>query len=226
MKNRFSVKHSFIFMRYKVILPYNFVLNDTRILMKRGIVMFPKIQFICTMCSFLLISNSVFSQNSSNATVDLLTTTGSDRKFSEGAVDSASLDLILKSGINAPSARNHQPWRFSVLKETQKTKKLISNIKKGNVIIIVSGTEDASKECSVDFDCALATENMFIAAKSLGLAARIYTGPIPKVKKDKDSYKVPDGYRPVAILRIGNSADDTDATTSASTKKSFSEIVN
>jgi len=178
------------------------------------------------MCTFLLISNSVFSQNSSNATVDLLTTTGSNKKFSERAIDSTGLDLILKSGINAPSARNRQPWRFSVLKETEKTKKLISGIKKGNVIIIVSGTEDAAKECSVDFDCALATENMFIAAKSLGLAARIYTGPIPKVKKDKNLYKIPDGYCPVAILRIGNSDDDTDAITSASSKKSFSEIVN
>lgn len=183
-----------------------------------------KTKFICVIVSLLMVSGTVFSKNFSEETVELLTSVGSDRsEFSDGAVDSASLDKILKCGINAPSGRNRQPWHFSVIKDTETIEKLVSGANKGNVLIIVSG--DSKSSINLDFDCALATENMFIAAKSLNLAARIYTGPISKVKADNPAFKIPKSFQPISILRIGKLADGNDATTAASSKKSFSKIV-
>ena len=80
---------------------------------------------------------------------------------------------------------------------------------------------------NVDFDCALATENMFIATLSLGLGARIYTGPVGRINADmRETLQVPEGYRVVSALRIGNLTDDADAVTQATSRKEMKEVVN
>lgn len=56
-----------------------------------------------------------------------------------------------------------------MVKNESLMKEIISNIEPGNVIIIVSGKESATGT-TPDFDCGLTTQNMFIAATSMGLA--------------------------------------------------------
>ncbi len=78
-----------------------------------------------------------------------------------------------------------------------------------------------------DFDCALATENMFIAAVGLGFGAHIYTGPVQNINSNmKEKLEIPEGYRVISILQIGHIDKNVDATSSASTRKSLEEIVN
>lgn len=190
--------------------------------------MFQKTAFTSTLFLFLF-HLSLFSQttsNNSNAYIaDFINSLSSDKVFSTKPVEGKQIDLILKCGIKAPSARNLQPWRFSVIKDLQKMNKIIPNIQEGNVLIIISGQENSVH--NIEFDCALATENMFVAAKALDLGARIYTGPVAKVNANlKGLLMVPAGYRVVSILRIGNIEKKVDAETSATSRKSFSEIVN
>jgi nitroreductase len=162
-----------------------------------------------------------------NKVIDLILSSYSTRTFSEVPVTDNQIEQILKCGIKAPSARNSQLWKFTVVKDVTKVKDVVRNISSGNVVILVSGLESESEGINVDFDCALATENMYLAAQSLGLGARIYTGPVNRINTEmKKILEIPEGYRVVAALRIGNLETGVDATSSASTRKEMKEVVN
>jgi len=165
-------------------------------------------------------------QTGGNAVVDAILNGYSPRTFNSVAVTDQQLDLVLKCGIKAPSARNMQPWRFTVIRDEATMKKLVGNIQPGNVLIVISGTEASPSGWSVDFDCALATHSMFVAAEGLGLGARILGGPVKSAIVMKDTLQVPSGFKPVAILRIGNVEKSVDAISSATTRKKFEEVVN
>jgi nitroreductase len=149
----------------------------------------------------------------------------SERAYSSEAVTDQQLDLILKCGIKAPSARNSQPWKFTVIKDEPAMKDIIGNVVPGNVLIIVSGLESQTGT-TPDFDCGLATQSMFIAAHSLGLGARIYSGPAGNVNSKKEIFGIPEGYKALAVLRIGNTDKSVDAISSATTRKNPEEIIN
>jgi nitroreductase len=172
---------------------------------------------------------SLFSQtihaNLNVGVAEFINTLSSDKAFTTKPVTEKQIELILKCGIKAPSARNLQPWRFTVVKDIKKMNQVIPDIQDGNVLIVISGQEKSPY--SIEFDCALATENMFIAAKALGLGARIYAGPVSKVNANlRDTLAIPVGFRVVSILRIGALDKAVDAETAATSRKRFSEIVN
>jgi nitroreductase len=165
-------------------------------------------------------------QDTGSSVTDVILNGYSARIFTSEPVSDQDLDLILKCGIKAPSSRNGQPWKFTVVNDTALTRKVIGNINQGNVLIIVSGPE-SQEGPGVDFDCALATGNMNIAAQSLGLGARIYGGPVRNVNSTmRQSLGIPEGYRVVTILRVGHTDKSVDAVSSASVRKKSEEVVN
>jgi nitroreductase len=135
------------------------------------------------------------------------------------------LDVILKCGIKSPSARNLQPWKFTVIKDETTMKEIYDTSLPGNIIVVVSGLE-AENGTTPDFDCGLATENMFIALHGLGLGAHIYGSPAGKINSNKELFQIPDGYKAVVALRIGNVDKSVDAVSAASPRKAFEEVVN
>ncbi|MGB8358077.1 MAG: nitroreductase family protein [Bacteroidales bacterium] len=164
-------------------------------------------------------------QPSGNAVTDQLLSAWSPRNFTTEPVTDQQLDLILKCGIKAPSGRNNQPWRFTVVRDEATMKEVIGNVVAGNVLILVSGLESEAGK-TPDFDCGLATENMFLAATSLGLGARIYGGPAGAANEKREALQVPTGYKIVVILRVGNIDKSVDAVSGASARKPQEEIVN
>jgi nitroreductase len=167
------------------------------------------------------------SQTVSNNVTDAILAGYSAKVFTTIPVSDSQIDLIVRCGIKAPSGRNGQPWKFTVVKSDALSKEIIPNITAGNIIIIVSGQDSQQPGISTDFDCALATENMYIAAQSLGLGAHIYMSPVNNINTSKkQTLSIPDGYKAVSILRIGNIDKNVDATSSASTRKKTEEVVN
>ena len=166
------------------------------------------------------------SQTVGSNTIDVILSGYSAKIFTAIPVSDSQIDQVVKCGMKAPSARNMQPWKLSVIKDNAILKEIISTITPGNVLVIVSGVEAKQPGMSSDFDCALATENMYVAAQSLGLGAHIYMSPVANINaKMKDVLGIPEGYRAIAILRIGNIDKNVDATSSASTRKNPAEIV-
>jgi nitroreductase len=160
-----------------------------------------------------------------NVVVDAILNGYSVRNYTSVPVADQQLDLVLKCGIKAPSGRNLQPWKFTVIRDEATMKEIITDIVPGNLLIVISGVESKTGT-TPDFDCGLATHSMFVAAEGLGLGARIYGGPVGTVIAKREAYQIPAGYKPVMILRIGNVDKSIDAVSAATTRKKSEEIVN
>lgn len=173
----------------------------------------------------ILLGAKMSGQSTSNCVTDALISAFSERAYTSLPVTDQQLNMILNCGIKAPSARNNQPWKFTVIRNEATMKEIINDVVPGNVLIVISGVESQSGT-TPDFDCGLAAESMFIAAHGLGLGARIYGSPAGNINSKKEIFQIPAGYKAVVVLRIGNVDKGVDAVSSASTRKKPEEIVN
>ncbi len=95
------------------------------------------------------------------------------------------------------------------------------------VAIIIYMNEKTSSP-NASFDCGLACENMFIAAKALGYGAKIVSSPTMQLNGANhdalcEKLGVDTAYTAVAVLLIGREA--ADATTSASVRNDMADKV-
>jgi nitroreductase len=148
------------------------------------------------------------------------------RNFIEGSIPAADLELILQAGIRAPSARNLQPWHFTVVQSQALAKKMVSDTMNGNVLIVVSAKGDGKTNGVQILDCALAVESIYLAAQALGYGSRIYTGPMDSLNKNlKSELGLPSGYSAVALIRLGKVQSGIDAVSAASSRKKAEDLV-
>jgi len=148
------------------------------------------------------------------------------RDYASGAVTKAELDLIVQAGIRAPSARNQQPWHFTVVQDQALAKRVLSQTTDGNVLIIVSAEGDGKTNGAAILDCGFAVQSIYLAAQALGLGSRIYTGPIEAINKNfKTELSFPKNHSAVALIRIGRLKPGADAVSSASARSSVSQKV-
>lgn len=173
---------------------------------------------------FLAIASKMNGQVTDNAVVHSILTSYSEELYTNEPVSDQQLDLILKSGIKAPSAVNWQPWKFTVIKDEATMSEIVKDVVPGNVLIVISGA--VQKGETFDFDCGIATESMFVAAHGLGLGARIYGSPVNSININRVAYQIPEGYKPIMVLRVGNVDKTVDAVSSASTRKNPEEVIN
>ena len=148
------------------------------------------------------------------------------RNFIDGAVSADDLDLIVQAGLHAPSAKNQQPWHFTVIQNQTLAKKIVSDIAYGNVIIVVSAKGDGKTNGGQILDCGLAVQSIYLAAQALGYGSRIYTGPIDSINKSlKDELSLPKGYSAIALIRIGKVQAGVDAVSAASKRNKADGMV-
>lgn len=86
------------------------------------------------------------------------------RKYKEGIVTQDQVNILLKAGMYAPSARNQQPWHFVVIQDKTTLKRLsevhpyAKMLTEAQLAILVLG--DETLELSNDYwvvDCSAAT---------------------------------------------------------------------
>ncbi|MFP3091118.1 nitroreductase family protein [Treponema sp. TIM-1] len=148
------------------------------------------------------------------------------QNFAAGDITRAELDTILAAGVRSPSARNRQPWHFTVVRNRTLANQIVPNITEGNILIIISAAGDGKTNGAEILDCALATQSIYLAAQALGLGSRIYTGPINAVNsRFKGDLGLPNGYSAVALVRIGRLPPGADAVSGASSRKAADSMV-
>lgn len=146
---------------------------------------------------------------------------------------------LIKAGTYAPSAMNKQPWRFVVVKNRDTIARLSGRAKRlwldsaataggpalagiveamkapgfnifynAPVLVLVFASPDAYRP---EYDCALAAENMMLAARSLGIGS-CWIGfgmPLGSDPAFLEEMKVPAGHRLMAPLIFGYPARDS-----------------
>lgn len=153
----------------------------------------------------------------------------STRSFAGGEVSDEELQAVLEAGQYAPNAGD-QAWHFTAVQNRELLNRLNLAAKEaarqhaieflrelGNnahfnclydapALVLVSG--DGNAHMPLDADCATATQNMLLAAESLGLASCwiyfvLMAFDSPQGGELRKELKIPEGYRPYDVAVFG-----------------------
>ena len=156
---------------------------------------------------------------STAAVIDNIMTRTSIRQFTDREISKDTLDLLVKAGMAAPSARNQQPWAFVVVTEKAVLDSLnanhpYANLKTATAAIIVSGDVTPGDQNKVNEywvqDCSAVSENILLAAHAYGLGAGwggVYPNPeiVPSVCRVLD---IPENIIPLNVITLGYPAEN------------------
>lgn len=134
------------------------------------------------------------------------------RKYKNDKIDNKIIELLLKAGSHAPSANNYQEWHFIVITETELLIKLSDIHPHGKMlkdaplaILVCADNNIQPIEGYQAIDCAAATENILLAAYSLGLGG-VWLGIFPRKERMKsmvDFFNLPEFITPISLISIG-----------------------
>lgn len=139
------------------------------------------------------------------------------RKFTEEPVDKATLELLLKAGMAAPSAMNRQPWEFVVLTQKETLDRVRAKLPfahhNATAAIVVCGHPGMIKAVGGEFwvqDCSAAAQNILLAAAGMGLGG-VWIGvePVPPfIKRVREICGLPKDVNPLGIMMLGHPAEE------------------
>jgi nitroreductase len=170
-----------------------------------------------------------------NETIKNILERRSIRAYEPKQVKEEELELILKCGLYAATGIGKQPWHFTVLQNRE----LMDRITAANrELLLKSPTTEAVRKWALqpDFDsshgapttiivssdgsqyatmdCGNATQNMAVAAKSLGLGSCYMAAPCIALRQSEhkdlvEALGIPEGYTPLVALAVGYAAEDS-----------------
>ncbi len=150
--------------------------------------------------------------------VDTIYARRSIRKYQDKSVEKEKLETLLKAAMAAPSANNRKPWEFVVVTDPGVMAKIRSALMFGKynapaAIIVCGNTSLFKNPVSTQFwvqDCSAATENILLAAVTLGLGT-VWLGVHPIHNFSKRISKVlglPAHIKPLNVIYVGYPAEE------------------
>ena len=138
------------------------------------------------------------------------------RRYQNRPVHKDLLKMIIKAGMNAPSAGNEQPWHFIVVDD----RRILDDIPTFHphsrmlleapaAIVVCADTSNVKYPEYWPQDCAAATQNMLLAIADLDLGG-VWLGVYPKterVERLQNIFKMPDHIVPFSIIALGYPAE-------------------
>src|SRR5512136_240921 len=148
-----------------------------------------------------------------NPVIAAIRTRRSVRQFTKEPVSDEVVDLILESGLWAPSGKNNQPWTFAVIRDSSLKGSLASlthygsTIKNASVCIVVfldhSRVYDRTKDVQA---IGASIQNMLLTTHSMGLGG-VWLGEILKNKeKVKELLNGGEGLELMGVVAFGHPA--------------------
>ncbi|MDR2834673.1 MAG: nitroreductase family protein [Bacteroidales bacterium] len=154
-------------------------------------------------------------QQFSNSAIDVIFERKSVREYTTQTINKDSLEILVKAGMAAPSARNLQPWKFIVIQDKNTLKNIgeklpnASMTKNATAAIIVCGDiKKAYVEIDSAYwvqDCSACTENILLAAEAMNLGA-VWTAVYPypdRLKPLREILNIPENLIPLNVIPIG-----------------------
>lgn len=150
-----------------------------------------------------------------NETLKTIFERTSVRNFTQKAVEKEKADMLIKAAMAAPSACDARPWDFVVvtnedilheLGEKLPYAKMLLHAKLAAVVCgnLEKALSGQGQKHWVD-DCSAASENILLAAKSLGLGA-VWTAVYPdeaKIESVQNILGLPKTVLPLNVIPIG-----------------------
>ena len=152
-----------------------------------------------------------------NEIINNILTRRSIRNFTDKKIEKEKLEIIMKSAIYAPSARNFQSWKFSVIQDKEIIFSLADILKEAlnrdegynfykpdTLILCANDTENQNGLA----DCACALQNIFLAAHSLNIGS-VWINQFkdarndPKLKNALLNLGIPENYAVWGAAALG-----------------------
>jgi len=149
-------------------------------------------------------------------TLEVIKTRRSIRKYQTGKVSEDLIKDLITCAMYAPSAFNNQPWQFLVLNKKEifddilKAAPHAEMIREASHAIVICGDKSLQENTGLLIqDISAATENLLLAAHSLGLGA-VWVGiyPFDEITAGiKKLFNMPENIIPVSMAVIGYPAE-------------------
>lgn len=137
------------------------------------------------------------------------------RHYSSKKVSKEQLALLVRAGMAAPTAVNKQPWAFVAIQERSILDKLAEHLPYAKMLtqatgaIVVCGDltktlDGVAQEYWIQ-DCSAASQNILLAAESMGLGA-VWTGVYPiadRVEVVRNVLGIPSDNIPLNVIIVG-----------------------
>ena len=144
----------------------------------------------------------------------------SPRAFEDRSVSRETIRTLLEAARWAPSSFNEQPWRFLVATRDDPAgfEKLLGCLVPGNqewarkapVLMLsvakLTFSRNDKPNRHAHHDVGLAVSQLIVQATALGLRAHQMAGY--DVDKARETYVIPEGFEPVAVIAIGYSGEE------------------
>lgn len=148
--------------------------------------------------------------------MEAINTRRSIRSFTGEPVSKSDLNLVLKAGFQAPSARNYQPREYIIV-QNKETLAKIAQVhpyakmlpQAGTGIIVCGDKEKQPKLGLLIADCAAAIENILLAVHGIGLGA-VWCGLYPAnhlAEAITTICNLPANMVPVGMVVLGHKAE-------------------
>lgn len=150
-----------------------------------------------------------------NSALEIIHNRKSVRHFTDQEVSVEQLEILVKAGMAAPTARNLQPWAFVIVQDREILDALADSLPYAKMLndaqaaIIVCGDMD---KAAIDVDstywvqdCSAATQNILLAAEGSGLGA-VWTAAFPYPERMNpviNLLDLPENIRPLNVIPIG-----------------------
>lgn len=138
------------------------------------------------------------------------------RAYTDQEIEKEKIDLILRAGMQAPSARNQRPWRFLVIQNRKDLARLANvtpNLKilkdAQAAIFTFFVKEDLVAPLFVQQDLSLATMNILLEATELGIGS-CWIGLYPNLDRTNSvnkALKTPKNLEVFSLISLGYPKD-------------------
>jgi nitroreductase len=149
-------------------------------------------------------------------TISTIMTRRSVRKYTSEKIKESDLEIILRAGMQAPSAGNERPWHFMVITD----RKALDSIPKIHQYAEMLLEAQAAVLVCCDLglqthkgywpeECGACMQNMLLASHSLGLGS-VWVGVYPneaRVSALRHMFNMPESVVPFALMPIGHPAE-------------------
>jgi nitroreductase len=169
-----------------------------------------------------------------NETLEVIRRRRSIRQYAAKQISDSEMNTILEAALFAPSAMNQQKWHFTVVQKKSTLSKMVQIARENKLrskisflvkkaqedgyhtyygaptVVIVSGEEQTK---FAELDCAMAAQNIALAAESMGIGSCIMTSAgflfaSAKGMEMKKELGIPDGYSHICSIALGYKIDD------------------
>jgi nitroreductase/flavin reductase (DIM6/NTAB) family NADH-FMN oxidoreductase RutF len=154
------------------------------------------------------------------AVFDNIMTRTSVRAYQDRPIEDEKVEKMLQAAMAAPTAANKQPWKFIIIKDKNTLKTIADHFHtmtmaaQAPMAIVVCGdmslTLDRDGRDYWIEDTSAATENLLLAAHSMGLGA-VWCGIYPQMERVKylsELLKLPEDIVPLNVIPVGYPAED------------------